>query len=155
MIDVSKAVPVNEAGQPALTRAKVWQGLTMKANNALPFVPAITQCEVVERRSELQFVREISLRGETMRELITLEPQTRVTFERLSGSVRGTILNEIEEDASGELELRFSYHLTLEGVAAGSEQERDYARSMEADYLKAVDATLAAMRKAALADASA
>ena len=148
MIDVTKAVPVNEPGQPRLTRAKVWKGLTMKANNALPFVPAITECEVVERRSDTQFVREISLRGEKMRELITLEPETRVTFERLSGSVLGTILNEIEENASGDLDLRFSYHLTLAGAAAGSKEEQDYARSMESDYMKAVDATLAAMRKA-------
>ena len=154
MIDMTRAIPVNQPGQPKLTRAKVWRGLTMKANNALPFVPAITECEVIERRSELQFVREISLRGERMRELITMEPEVRVTFERLSGSVLGTILNEIEDNAAGELDLRFSYHLTLTGAAAGSEEERAYAKSMENDYMKAVEATLAAMRKAETADAS-
>ena len=155
MIDITKAIPINEPGQPELTRAKVWRGLRMKANNALPFVPAITECEVVERRSELQFVREISLRGEKMRELITLEPETRVTFERLSGSVLGTILNEIEEDAAGGLDLRFSYRLTLTGAADGSEAERDYARTMQDDYMRAIDATLAAMRKAEMAEPSA
>ena len=154
MIEVSKSSPVNQPGKPALTRAKVWKGLTMKANNALPFVPAITQCKVIERRSELQFVREISLRGEIMQELVTLEPESRVTFERLTGSVLGTILNEIEEKQPNELALRFSYSLTLAGVAAGSEEEREYARTMESDYLTAVDATLEAMRRAETEDAS-
>ncbi len=154
MIEVSKSSPVNEPGKPKLTRAKVWKGLTMKANNALPFVPAITQCKVIERRSELQFVREISLRGEVMQELVTLEPESRVTFERLTGSVLGTILNEIEENADGGLNLRFSYHLTLTGAVAGSKEEEDYAKTMEADYLKAVDATLVAMRQVETEDAA-
>lgn len=149
MIELTKAIPVNEPGQPGLTRTDVFAGLKMKADNALPFVPAITECDVIERRSPLQFVRDIVLRGEKMRELVTLEPETRVTFERLAGPVMGTILNEIEEDASGALSLRFSFKLVLDGVAAGSEAEREHARTMEADYMKAVDATLAAIRKVA------
>jgi hypothetical protein len=153
MIELTKAIPVNEPGQPKLTRTDVFAGLKMKADNALPFVPAITECDVIERRSPVQFVRDIVLRGEKMRELVTLEPETRVTFERLAGPVMGTILNEIEEDASGTLSLRFSFKLVLEGVAPGSEAEREHARTMESDYMKAVDATLAAIRKVALTNA--
>ena len=89
-----------------------------------------------------------------MQELVTLEPERRVTFERLTGTVLGTILNEIEEEHSGKLNLRFSYNLTLEGVAAGSKEEKEYAQTMEADYLKAVDATLEAMRRAESEDAA-
>ena len=37
------------------------------------------------------FVREIEFRGERCRERITLMPQERVRFERLDGSVLGTI----------------------------------------------------------------
>lgn len=122
----------------------------MKANNALPFVPSITHCEVVERRSPRQFVRDIDLRGERMRELITLEPETRVTFERLAGSVSGTIVNAIEEDADGNLSLRFSFDLVPDGIAEGSVEERAYARTMESSYLAAVDATLNAIRQVAL-----
>jgi hypothetical protein len=153
MIELTKAIPVNEPGQPKLTRTDVFAGLKMKADNALPFVPAITECDVIERRSPVLFVRDIVLRGEKMRELVTLEPETRVTFERLAGPVMGTILNEIEEDASGTLSLRFSFKLVLEGVAPGSEAEREHARTMESDYMKAVDATLAAIRKVALTNA--
>ena len=146
MIEVSKRIPVNEPGQPVLTRSDVWKGLVMKADNALPFVPAMTHCKVLHRESDTVFVREIEFRGERCRERITLAPEQRVRFERLDGSVLGTILNLIEEDEQG-LGLRFSFRLELAGVAPGSQQELDYAKIVEKDYLKAVDATLAAIRK--------
>jgi Domain of unknown function (DUF1857)/SnoaL-like domain len=146
MIRVSKRIPVNEPGQPTLTRRDVWQGLVMKADNALPFVPAMTHCKVLNRESTNVFVREIEFRGERCRERVTLTPQQQVKFERLDGSVLGTILNEIEDDAEG-LGLRFSFGLKLAGEADGSPAEIAYGETVEKDYLKAVDATLAAIRK--------
>ena len=146
MIKVSRRIPVNEPGQPTLTRSDMWQGLVMKADNALPFVPAMTYCKVLNRESDNVFVREIEFRGERCRERITLMPQERVRFERLDGSVLGTILNEIEDDADG-LGLRFSFSLSLAGEKDGSPAEVEYGAVVEKDYLKAVDATLAAIRK--------
>jgi Domain of unknown function (DUF1857)/SnoaL-like domain len=146
MIEVSKRIPVNEPGQPTLTRSDVWKGLVMKANNALSFVPAMTHCHVLQRESDSVFVREIEFRGERCRERITLTPEQRVKFERLDGSVLGTILNLIEEDQDG-LGLRFSFSLKLAGVKDGSPEEIEYGKIVEKDYLKAVDATLAAIRK--------
>ena len=146
MIEVSKRIPVNGPGQPTLTRNDVWKGLVMKADNALPFVPAMTHCRVLHRESDTVFVREIEFRGERCRERITLMPEQRVTFERLDGSVLGTILNLIEEDEDG-LGLRFSFGLKLAGVKDGSPEEVEYGKIVEKDYLKAVDATLAAIRK--------
>ena len=97
MFTVSRALPVNppdaDASGPRLTRADVWRGLELKANNALPFVPSITHCVVTERTSDHDFVREIEFRGERSHEHVTLEPEERVTFERLTGKVSGTILN--------------------------------------------------------------
>lgn len=149
MFTVSRALPVNPPGEPKLSRADVWHGLELKANNALPFVPSITYCEVTERTSENDFVREIEFRGERSSEHVTLEPQQRVTFERLTGKVSGTILNEIEETDDGELALRFTYSLEIDGIPAGSQEEKEYAAGMEADYLKALGATLAAVRRVA------
>ncbi len=146
MIKVSRRIPVNEAGQPQLTRGDVWQGLVMKADNALPFVPAMTHCQVLNRESENVFVREIEFRGERCRERVTLMPQQQVKFERLDGSVLGTIHNDIEEDADG-IGLRFSFELKLAGEADGSPAETAYGQVVEKDYLKAVDATLGAIRK--------
>lgn len=153
MFTVSRAMPVNPPdlpdGEPRLNRADVWGGLELKANNALPFVPSITHCVVTERESEHSFVREIEFRGERSHERVTLEPQQRVTFERLDGKVSGRILNEIEDDPDAGLQLRFTYALEIDGIAAGSREEQEYAAGMEADYLKAVGATLAAVRRVA------
>ena len=98
MIFVSHALPVNVAGEPQLDRAAVWDGLVLKANNALPFVPSMTYCEVTERYSDTIFDRDIDFRGERFTERITLERPHRVTFTRIAGPVLGTIANEIEGD---------------------------------------------------------
>jgi hypothetical protein len=148
MIYVTNAIPANAEGEPELTRTDVWNGLVMKADNALPFVPAMTYCEVLERRGEHEFDREIEFRGQRFTERITLEPESRVTFTRIAGEILGTIANEIEEQ-DGELFLRFSFALVLKGVEPGSAQEAEYAEGMKGDYLKAVEATLGAIRRVA------
>jgi Domain of unknown function (DUF1857) len=147
MISVSYSVPVNPEGADVeLTRADVWKGLEAKANNALPYVPSMTSCEVTDR-GENWIQREIEFRGQRLGERVTLEPQDTVRFERTSGEVLGTILNEIVEDEDGSLRLRFSFDLELQGVEPGSAEETDYEATMKGDYEKAVEATLAAIRR--------
>jgi hypothetical protein len=148
MIFVSHALPVNVPDEPRLTPANVWDGLVLKANNALPFVPAMTYCEVTHRHSDTVFDRDIDFRGQRFTERITLEPPYRVTFTRIAGPVLGTIANEVESTDDG-LALRFSFALVVHGVAGGSAEEQAYADSMTADYLQAVAATLNAMRRLA------
>jgi Acetylaranotin biosynthesis cluster protein L len=148
MIYVSHQLPVNIAGEPTLNRAAVWEGLVLKANNALPFVPSMTYCEVIARHSDSVFDRDIDFRGQRFTERITLEAPHRVVFTRVAGPVLGTIANEIE-GPDDDLRLRFSFALVVAGVEGGSTAEREYADSMTVDYLKAVDATLKAMRQMA------
>ena len=148
MIFVTHQLPVNVPGEPHLDRAAVWDGLVLKANNALPFVPSMTFCEVTARHSATVFDRDIEFRGQRFTERITLEEPHRVVFTRIAGPVLGTIANEIEGTA-GDLGLRFSFALVVAGVEGGSAQEQEYADSMTGDYLKAVDATLTAMRRVA------
>ena len=159
MIFVTHALPVNVAGEPELDRSAVWDGLVLKANNALPFVPSMTYCEVTERHSDTVFDRDIALsigqgRGERFTERITLEKPHRVTFTRIAGPVLGTIANEIE-GPDDDLRLRFSFALIVAGVEGASAAEREYADSMTGDYLKAVAATLNAMRRIAESQVSA
>jgi hypothetical protein len=148
MIFVSHALPVNVPDEPRLTPANVWDGLVLKANNALPFVPAMTYCEVTRRHSDTVFDRDIDFRGQRFTERITLEAPHRVTFTRIAGPVLGTIANEIES-TDDELALRFSFALVVLGVPGGSAAEQAYADSMTGDYLQAVAATLNAMRRLA------
>src|SRR6202045_268786 len=150
MIFVSHALPVNVPDEPRLTPANVWDGLVLKANDALPFVPAMTYCEVTRRHSDTVFDRDIDFRGQRFTERITLEAPHRVTFTRIAGPVLGTIANEIagnEQSTDDDLALRFSFALVVMGVAGGSAEEQAYADSMTGDYLKAVAATLNAMRR--------
>ena len=149
MIFVSHALPVNVPDEPRLTPADVWDGLVLKANNALPFVPSMTYCEVTRRHSDTVFDRDIDFRGQRFTERITLEAPYRVTFTRIAGPVLGTIANEIESTDDGDLALRFSFALVVHGVAGGSAEEQAYADSMTGDYLQAVAATLNAMRRLA------
>ena len=148
MIFVTHQLPVNAPGEARLDRAAVWDGLVLKANNALPFVPSMTYCEVTQRHSDTVFDRDIDFRGERFTERITLEQPHRVTFTRIAGPVLGTIANEIE-GPEDDLKLRFSFALVVAGVEGGSAQELQYADSMTGDYLKAVAATLNAMRRLA------
>jgi hypothetical protein len=148
MIFVTHQLRVNVEGEPHLDRAAVWDGLVLKANNALPFVPSMTYCEVTERYSDTVFDRDIDFRGARFTERITMEEPHRVTFTRIAGPVLGTIANEIE-GAEDDLKLRFSFALVVDGVEGGSAQEQEYADSMTGDYLKAVAATLNAMRRIA------
>ena len=149
MIFVTHQLPVNAPSEPHLDRAAVWDGLVLKANNALPFVPSMTFCEVTARHGDTSFDRDIDFRGQRFTERITLEAQHRVVFTRIAGPVLGTIANEIE-GPEDDLKLRFSFALVVEGVEGGSAAEQEYADSMTGDYLKAVAATLGAMRKISL-----
>jgi hypothetical protein len=149
MIYVSHRLPANVDGEPLLDRAAVWDGLVLKANDALPFVPAMTFCKVTDRISDTVFDRDIEFRGRRFTERITMEHPHRVVFTRIAGPVLGTIANEIEETADGGLFLRFSFALVVAGVPGGTKDEQDYADSMTGDYLKAVGATLNAVRRLA------
>ena len=149
MVQASRTIKVNEDPHEArLDRGLVWRGLVMKAENPLPFVPVISSCKVIERRAD-GLVREIVDKGDTIREVVTFNPERLVKFERTSGRVLGTILNEIIEDADGDLALKFTFTLTIENVAPGSAEESEFAAQMEDGYLMAVRATLKAMRKLA------
>jgi len=149
MMQASRTIKVNEDPREArLDRSLVWHGLVMKAENPLPFVPVTTSCKVIERRAG-GLIREIVDKGDTIREVVTFYPEHMVKFERTSGRVLGTILNEIIEDADGELALKFTFALTIDNVVAGSPEEEEFAAQMEGGYLMAVRATLKAMRELA------
>jgi hypothetical protein len=147
MIYVSKEIAVNEQGQPKLSRSDVWKGLVMKADNALPFVPGMAKCDVIERTAK-GLLRDIVFRGEDAREKITFYPEEKVVFLRLSGNADGFIVNEVL-GGDDDLRLRFSFALQLVDAPSDSAKEREFREVMERDYLKAVDATLGAIRKMA------
>lgn len=146
MYKLSRTIPINEPSKPLLSRHDVWTGLEMKANNALPFVPIMQKCEVREH-GQGWLTRDIVVNNVPLREKVTFEPEQRVIFERIGGSEPGRIENIIGEDAQGNLTLTFSFALTKEGLAPGSEAETQHFAPMEGAYLGAVASTLAAVRR--------
>ena len=127
MYELSRTVPVNEPGKPVLTRQDVWAGLMMKANNALPYVPAMKKCEVVEKGAGW-LLRDILLGDEPLRERVTFEPEKRVIFERVEGNEPGRIENILGEDEHGNLTLTFAFSLTRKGLEGNPEARRSISR---------------------------
>ncbi|WP_422061473.1 SRPBCC family protein [Sphingopyxis sp.] len=144
MYTLSHAIPVNPAGaEPTLTQAQVWRGLEIKAENAMPFVDGMTQCDVDSREANV-ITRTITFRGTQHRERITLFAPVKVQFERLDGT--GWIDNVISESADGLL-LAFTFGITFPGIAEGSPDEQAQGDTMRGAYTGAVAATLNRVRQ--------
>src|SRR5258708_14479472 len=100
MYKLSRTVPVNEPRKPFLSRHDVWNGLLMKANNALPYVPIMQKCEVIER-GDGWLVRDILLNNNPLRDKVSFEPENRVIFERIVCDECGHIQNIMCGDSAG------------------------------------------------------
>jgi len=150
MIYSTATVPVNPAGETPLTRAQAWAGLELKARDARLFLPPglCTRCEVVEE-SATHFVREATIGGADLREIITLEPERKVTFFQATGPREGAIVNELYEDDTGALQLRFYCYLGLRGKAPDGPEEQAEQAQFDSDqgYKAALLSTLKRTRE--------
>jgi hypothetical protein len=143
-------IPVNPPGTVhALTRDLVWRGLVMKAENALPFVPVMQACDVIERFDH-GLVRTIRIADEELIERVTFTPEVQVLFERLdaAGARTGWIANILSEDATGLL-LTFVIHV-LAPKAPPADMER-FGAAMKQRYIEAIATTLSTTRALASA----
>ena len=146
MYQLSRTVPVNKPKKSFLSRHDVWTGLLMKANNALPYVPEMKQCNVIEQ-GDGWLIRDIMLKDVPLREKVTFEPEQRVIFERIKGSELGRIENIIGEDDKGNLTLTFAFSLKKDGIPEGGDVEKAHFAPMEGAYMGAVASTLVAVRR--------
>lgn len=148
MYTISHAVAVNPEGSDIeLTQEEVWAGLKRKAENALPFVPGMSKCDVVDRGVEdgvEWLLRDVAFKGQEFQERILLRAPTQVHFTRVGGG--GFIENTISTSDDG-LQLAFTFGLRFPGKAPGSPEEREQGESMKDDYIGAVAATLAQVRQ--------
>ncbi|MCP9231398.1 SRPBCC family protein [Mesorhizobium sp. LMG 17147] len=150
MICSTATVPVNPRGETKLTRAQIWQGLELKARDARLFLPAglCTRCDVVEE-SAIHFVREATIAGADLREIITIEPESKVTFFQAAGPREGAIINELFEDEAGELQLKFYCYLGLRGKEPNGPEEQAEQAQFDSDkgYKAALLSTLKRTRE--------
>ena len=150
MIYSTATVPVNPEGETRLTREQVWKGLELKARDARLFLPPglCTRCDVTEE-SPTHFVREATIAGADLREIITLEPLRKVTFFQATGPREGAIVNELFEDGTGELQLKFYCYLGLRGKASDGPEEQAEQAQFDSDtgYKAALLSTLKRTRE--------
>jgi hypothetical protein len=150
MIYSTATVPVNPEGESKLTAEQVWKGLELKARDARLFLPPglCTRCDVTEE-SASHFVREATIGGEDLREIIVLDSGRKVTFFQATGPREGAIINELLEDEAGALQLRFYCYLGLrDQPPSGSEEQAEQAQfDSENGYRAALLSTLKRTRE--------
>jgi hypothetical protein len=150
MIYSTATVPVNPQGETPLTRAQAWDGLVQKARDARLFLPPglCTRCEVVEE-SPTHIVREATIGGVDLREIIVFEPEAKVSFFQASGPREGVIVNALFEDEAGALQLSFYCYTGLRGKTPGGPEEQDEQAWMDSEkgYKSALLSTLKRTRE--------
>jgi hypothetical protein len=150
MIYSTATVPVNPEGEIPLTREQAWRGLVLKARDAREFLPPglCTRCDVVEE-SATHIVREATVGGNDLREIIVFEPERKVSFFQASGPREGVIVNELFEDETGALYLKFYCYTGLRGKVPGGPEEQAEQAWMDSDkgYKSALVSTLKRTRE--------
>jgi len=150
MMYSTATVPVNPEGETPLTRAQAWDGLVLKARDARQFLPPglCTRCDVVEE-SATHLVREATIGGNDLREIISFDALTKVSFFQASGPREGVIINELFDDEAGALQLKFYCYLGLRGKQPGGPEEQAEQAWLDGDagYVSALRSTLKRTRE--------
>jgi hypothetical protein len=99
--------------------------------------------------SATHFVREATIGGTDLREIIVLEPESKVTFFQATGPREGAIVNELFENEAGELQLRFYCYLGLRDKTPGGVEEQAEQAQFDSDkgYKAALLSTLKRTRE--------
>jgi hypothetical protein len=120
----------------------------MKARDARRFLPpgACTKCEVVDE-GDGYIMREATILGDEIKEVVTFEPKSKVSFHQVTGPREGVIVNQILEQEDGSLCLRFYCLLGLRNSEPGSPEEKKEQAMMESGYRSALESTLARVRE--------
>jgi hypothetical protein len=126
------------------------EGLGFQGPRRPPVSPPglCTRCDVVEE-SASHFVREATIGGAELREIITLEPESKVTFFQVTGPREGVIVNELFEGADGALQLCFYCYLGLRGKDPNGAEEQAEQTQFDSDkgYKAALLSTLKRTRE--------
>lgn len=145
MIYSTATVPVNPEGAQPLSRAQIWDGLVLKARDARLFLPPglCTRCDVVEE-SASHIVREATIAGADLLEIISFQERDKVSFFQAAGPREGVIVNELFEDETGALQLKFYCYTGLRGKQPNGPEEQAEQAWMDSEkgYKTALLSTL-------------
>jgi hypothetical protein len=133
-------VQVNDPLHPLiepLTRAQLWQGLLLRAEQPGIFMAHLQGSRIVARGA-LSLARELDFGSFKVRDRVRLEPLQRMVIEAEAAQARstGTLTVSIEEPGSKLLQLRFEYQLQRPH-SEDAAQEAIYDQFIKSAYLQA------------------
>ncbi|MFC5719640.1 AtaL-like protein [Streptomyces gamaensis] len=139
-----------EEGAPATTREQLWRVLLHKAEHPVDYVPAITECRVLERYPD-GFLREARRGPRTIvQRVVPDERAGRITFRHRDNTDLAQITNQIGEDEHGRLTLTLSITLTEEPAACVLRQNA-YLHELDTDFAATLEAMTDVLRRQAAA----
>jgi hypothetical protein len=103
--------PLNPLIEP-MTRAQLWQGLRLRAEQPAAFITHLTGSRIVVR-GDFSLARELDFGSFKVRDRVRLEPMQRMIIETEATEDRGigTLIITIEEPGAELLQMRFAYQL--------------------------------------------
>ena len=94
-------------------------------------------------------MREATILGSDLTEIITFEANTKITFFQAISPREGAIINALFEDERGELQLRFYGYLGLRGKVPNGPEEQAAQAWMDSEkgFKSAIQSTLKRTRE--------
>lgn len=122
-------VQINDPHDPLimpLSRAQLWRGLLLRAEQPEPFMHGLDNCAILER-DEAYLHRELRFGSVVIRDRIELVPEESLVYAIAADSAQpgGKLAITIEEPAPNQLFVRFVY-LTHHADDALNAEERAY-----------------------------
>lgn len=110
-------IQINDPLNPfvgTMTRAELWEGLVLRAEQPQLFVLGLDSCTILSR-TDSTLERELHYGQATVRDLVTLTPDQSVRYDILATEtyVGGSLTMSIEQPDELQLFLRFEYSTTL------------------------------------------
>ena len=135
-MNLEHLIQINDPQNPLvvyLSRDQLWQGLLHRVEDAVPFLPGLERCTILERDGTC-LLRELDFGGAVIRDRVTMAQGHWVRFEIAAGSAHagGSLTITIEEPEDGALYLRFAYQTTL--ANAPDSEERAYVEYVKSAY---------------------
>lgn len=145
-------IQINDPLNPfvdTLTRAQLWEGLVLRAEQPQLFVIGLDSCTILSR-TDSTLERELHYGHATVRDRVTLTPQDSVRYDILAteAHVGGSLTMSIEQPDDLQLFLRFEYRTTL--PVADTEDARQTQEIVKSAYREADIDTVRLIRQYAV-----
>lgn len=129
-------IQINDLQNPlieVLSREQIWSGLLHRVEDAVPFLPGLEQCTIVERHADY-LLRELDFGAAVIHDRVTLADRHWVRFEILPSEQHagGSLTITIEEPEPYALFLRFAYTTTL--ANSPNTEDRAYIEYVKSAY---------------------